>query len=61
VDAEIDLSITNRDVLTGIIVRQQAVIEGLEKRVAQLEGQAKRRFPTDAWSEAQSRPESGPA
>ena len=40
-EREIDLATANRDVLIGIIVRQQAVIEGLERRVAQLEGQSK--------------------
>ena len=40
-EREIDLATANRDVLIGIIVRQQAVIEGLEKRVARLEGQSK--------------------
>ena len=38
---EIDLTRADRDVLIGIIVRQQAIIERLEKRIAQLEGQAK--------------------
>ena len=38
---EIDLTTADRDVLIGIIVRQQAIIERLEKRIAQLEGQAK--------------------
>ena len=41
VETEIDLTIADRDVLIGIIVGQQATIEGLEKRVAELEGQAK--------------------
>ena len=36
-----DLSTADRDVLIGIIVRQQAIIESLEKRIAQLEGRAK--------------------
>ena len=40
-DREIDLTTADRDVLIGIIVRQQAIIESLEKRVAQLEGRAK--------------------
>ena len=40
-EREIDLATADRDVLIGIIVRQQASIEGLEKRIAQLEGQAK--------------------
>ena len=37
-EREIDLATADRDVLIGIIVRQQASIEGLEKRIAQLEG-----------------------
>ena len=37
-DAEIDLSTADWDVLIAIIERQQAIIEGLEKRIAQLEG-----------------------
>ena len=40
-DPEIDLSTVDRDVLIAISVRQQAIIAGLEKRIAQLEGQAK--------------------
>ena len=48
-DAEIDLSTADRDVLIAIIERQQAIIEGLEKRIAQLEGRDKlggtRRMP----------------
>ena len=40
-DPEIDLSTADRDVLITIIARQQAIIERLEKRIAQLEGQAK--------------------
>ena len=48
-DTEIDLRTADRDVLIGIIVRQQASIERLEKCIAQLEGQAKpkgsRRMP----------------
>ncbi len=42
-DTEIDLKTADRDVLIAIIVRQQAIIERLEKRIAQLEGQAKAR------------------
>ncbi len=49
-DTEINLRAADRDVLIGIIVRQQAIIERLEKRIAQLEGQAKpqssRRMPS---------------
>ena len=40
-DPEIDLITADRDVLIGIIVRQQAIIERLEERIAQLEGPAK--------------------
>ena len=40
-DREIDLKTADRDVLIAIIVRQQAIIERLEKRIAQLEGRAK--------------------
>ena len=38
-DGEIDLSTADRDLLIAIIVRQQAIIERLEK--AQLEGRDK--------------------
>ena len=41
--AETDLRNADRDTLIAIIIRQQAIIERLEKRVAQLEGQAKPR------------------
>ena len=48
-DAGIDLNSASREVLIAVIVRQQAIIERLEKRIAQLEGQAKppgsRRMP----------------
>ena len=40
-DPEIDLSTADHDVLITIMARQQAIIERLEKRIAQLEGQAK--------------------
>ena len=40
-EKEIDLATASRDVLIGIIVRQQAIIEELEKRIAELEGLAK--------------------
>ena len=40
-DGEIDLTTADRDVLIAIILRQQAIIESLEKRIAQLEGRAK--------------------
>ena len=39
-DGEIDLRTADRDVLIGIIIRQQAIIDQLEKRVAHLEGRA---------------------
>ena len=48
-EAGIDLNSASREVLIAVIVRQQAIIERLEKRIAQLEGQAKppgsRRMP----------------
>ena len=37
----IDLRTADRDTLIALIVQQQAIIEGLEKRVAELEGRAK--------------------
>ena len=40
-DAQIDLRTADRAVLIDIIIRQQAIIESLEKRTAQLEGRAK--------------------
>ena len=40
-DGEIDLRTADRDVLIGVIIRQQAIIDQLEKRVAQLEGRSK--------------------
>ena len=59
-DGEIDLRTADRDVLIGIIIRQQAIIERLEKRIAQSEGKGKsRRFGTDARPEAQRRRETG--
>ncbi len=42
-DREIDLATADRDLLIAIIVRQQAIIERLEQRIAQLEGEAKAR------------------
>ncbi len=42
-DPEIDLSTADRNVLIAIIASQQTIIERLEKRIAQLEGQAKTR------------------
>ena len=48
-DTEINLRTAGWDVLISIIVHQQAIIERLEQRIAQLEGQAKpsgsRRMP----------------
>ena len=38
---EIDLTTADRDTLIGIIIRQQTIIDQLEKRIAQLEGRAK--------------------
>ena len=38
-DAEIDLNAASRDVLIAIIVQQQAIIERLKRRIAQLESQ----------------------
>ena len=38
---EVDLKPADREVLIGIIVSQQAIIEGLEKWIVQLEGRAK--------------------
>ena len=40
-ERESDLRTADRDTLIAIIIRQQAIIENLEKRVAQLEGRAK--------------------
>ena len=40
-DGEIDLRTADRDVLIGVIIRQQAIIELLEKWIAQLEGRGK--------------------
>ena len=40
-DGEVHLRTADRDVLIGIVIRQQAIIERLEKRIAQLEGRAK--------------------
>ena len=48
-DGEIDLTTADRDTLNAVIVRQRAIIERLEQRIAQLEGPAKpsgsRRMP----------------
>ena len=40
-DGEIDLRTADWDVLIDIIIRQQAIIERLEKRIVQLEGRGK--------------------
>ena len=40
-DTEVDLTTVDRDVLIAIIAELQAVIEQLERRIAELEGQAK--------------------
>ena len=40
-DSEVDLNTADRNVLIDIISQQQAIIEGLEKRAARLEGNAK--------------------
>ncbi len=39
--ADRDTRTADRDTLIAIIIRQQAIIESLEKRIAQLEGRAK--------------------
>ena len=44
-DNEVDLRIADRNVLIAIIVRQQAIIERLEKGMAQLEEPAKPAVP----------------
>ena len=38
---ETDLATADREVLMGITKRQEAIIESLDKRVAQLEGRGK--------------------
>ena len=40
-EKEIDLRTVDRGTLIGIIIRQQAIIDQMEKRIAQLEGQAR--------------------
>ena len=48
-EGKVDLSTASRDALIKMIIRQQAIIESLERRIAQLEGQSKgknsRRMP----------------
>ena len=66
-DTEVDLTTVDRDVLIALIVRQQAIIARLEKRIAQLEGQAKpansRRMPglkPNAKADRKPAPPKGP-
>ena len=66
-DTEVDLTTVDRDVLIALIVRQQAIIAPLEKRIAQLEGQAKpansRRMPglkPNAKADRKPAPPKGP-
>ena len=66
-DTEVDLTTADRDVLIALIVRQQAIIARLEKRIAQLEGQAKpansRRMPglkPNAKADRKPAPPKGP-
>ena len=66
-DTEVDLTTVDRAVLIAIIVRQQAIIARLEKRIAQLEGQAKptnsRRMPglkPNAKADRKPAPPKGP-
>ena len=65
--SEIDLNNADRDVFIALIVRQQAIIARLEKRIAQLEGQAKpansRRMPglkPNAKADRKPAPPKGP-
>ena len=44
-DTEIDLRTADRDVLIGIIVRQQAIIERLEKCIALWKGKPNPKAP----------------
>ena len=61
-DGGIYLTSAGRDTLIAIILRQQAIIEGLEKRIAQLEGAGQiRLLAKGARSEAQGRGEASPA
>ena len=66
-DTEVDLTTADRDVLIALIVRQQAIIARLEKRIAELEGQAKpansRRMPglkPNAKADRKPAPPKGP-
>ena len=66
-DTEVDLTTADCDVLIALIVRQQAITARLEKRIAQLEGQAKpansRRMPSlkpNAKTERKPAPPKGP-
>ena len=66
-DTEVDLTTADRDVLIARIVRQQAIIARLEKRIAQLEGRAKpansRRMPglkPNAKADRKPAPPKGP-
>ena len=66
-DTEVDLTTVNRDVLIAIIAELQAVIARLEKRIVQLEGQAKpansRRMPglkPNAKADRKPAPPKGP-
>ena len=66
-DTEVDLTTADRDVLIARIVRQQAITARLEKRIAQLEGQAKpansRRMPglkPNAKADRKPAPPKGP-
>ena len=66
-DTEVDLTTVDRAVLIALIVRQQAIIARLEKRIAQLEGRAKpansRRMPglkPNAKADRKPAPPKGP-
>ena len=55
-DTEVDLTTVDRDVLIAIIAELQAVIERLQRRIAELEGQAK---PGDPPRMPSHKPSSG--
>ena len=55
-DSEIDLRTADRDVLIGIIVRQQAIIERLEKCIERLEKCIERLEKCIAQLEGQANP-----